>query len=208
MMMCNNVPHEPNMLQLPQYLPAKEVDNSQFVYTAGQYVHDGIEMKMQTPQQIIHYQSNMLAYNELVKWFDYLKKENVWDNTRIILVTDHGKDLYQFDEMIADNNEDFLRAACLLMVKDFGSTKYSEDEAFMTNADVPSIAFDGLISNPKNSFTGNVVRAEDKSQGVDVFFSHDFNVNTNNGNTFHPGPWYRISGNIYDRANWEYLGEH
>ena len=208
MMMCNNVPHEPNMLQLPQYLPAKEVDNSQFVYTAGQYVHDGIEMKMQTPQQIIHYQSNMLAYNELVKWFDYLKKENVWDNTRIILVSDHGKDLYQFDEMIADNNEDFLRAACLLMVKDFGSTKYSEDEAFMTNADVPSIAFDGLISNPKNPFTGNVVRAEDKSQGVDVFFSHDFNVNTNNGNTFHPGPWYRISGNIYDRANWEYLGEH
>lgn len=208
MMMCNNVPHEPNMLQLPQYLPAKDVDNSQYVYTEGQYVHDGIEMKMQTPQQIIHYQSNMLAYNELVKWFDYLKKENVWDNTRIILVSDHGKDLYQFDEMIADNNEDFLRAACLLMVKDFGSTEYNENETFMTNADVPSIAFDGLISNPKNPFTGNMVRSEDKSHGVDVFFSHDFNVNTNNGNTFHPGPWYRISNSIYDRANWEYLGEH
>lgn len=208
MMMCNNVPHEPNMLQLPQYLPAKEVDNSQYVYTEGQYVHDGIEMKMQTQQQIIHYQSNMLAYNELVKWFDYLKKENVWDNTRIILVSDHGKDLYQFDEMIADNNEDFLRAACLLMVKDFDSTEYSENETFMTNADVPSIAFDGLISNPKNPFTGNTVKIEDKSHGVEVFFSHDFNVNTNNGNTFHPGPWYRISNSIYDRDNWEYLGEH
>lgn len=208
MMMCNNVPHEPNMLQLPQYLPAKDVDNSQYVYTEGQYVIDGIEMKMQTPQQIIHYQSNMLAYNELVKWFDYLKKENVWDNTRIILVSDHGKDLYQFDEMIADNNEDFLRAACLLMVKDFGSKEYNENETFMTNADVPGIAFAGLISNPKNPFTGNIVKIEDKSHGVNVFFSHDFNVNTNNGNTFHPGPWYRISGNIYDRANWEYLGEH
>ena len=208
LLMCSELTHEPNMLQLPDYVPAKEVDNSAYPYHPGQYVIDGIEMKMETIQHVIHYQVNVMAFRIIGEWFDYLKEIGVWDNTKIIIASDHSRYLKQFDNMYYEpKDEDLSHAMCLLMVKDFNSKEFKIDDTFMTNADVPSLACKDVIKNPVNPYTGKKIEMADKSNGMEIFFSYDWNVYENNGYTFHPGPWYRVKGNAFDKNNWEYLGE-
>ena len=54
------------------------------------YTVNGKTMDMTQTAQIIHYHVNMAAYIEHGNWFDYLRENGVYDNTRIILVSDHG----------------------------------------------------------------------------------------------------------------------
>ena len=39
-----------------------------------------------------------------------------------------------------------------------------------------------------------------------IFFSGDWNVDKNNGNTFKPGRWYTVKDNIWKKENWKYMG--
>ncbi|MBQ1342224.1 MAG: membrane protein insertase YidC [Erysipelotrichaceae bacterium] len=208
LMFCNDTTHEPNLLQLPDYVPSKDIDNSMFAYSKGQYVYNGIEMKMEDVQHVIHYQCNVASYKLLGQWFDYLRENGVWDNTRIILVSDHGRYLRQFDNLVSSDGNDYLHALCLLMVKDFNSNEYSVDDTLMTNADVPALAFENLVENPQNPFTGKKIESINKNDGLEIFFSTEYNVNTNNGNRFKPGPWFKVRDNVLDKNNWTYLGEY
>jgi len=77
------------------------------------------------------------AIKQLIKWFDFLKSENVYDNTRIIIVSDHGG-RYKANT----GNEGFNP---VLMVKDFNNRGLLRiNETFMTHADTPYLAGDGL----------------------------------------------------------------
>ena len=79
----------------------------------------------------------------------------------------------------------------------------------MTVADVPTIAVSGVIDNPVNPFTGNVITNKEKTEGpIHVIMSEDWKVTENNGNTFLPGKWYSVYDNIFDESNWKYLGEY
>ena len=102
---------------------------------------------------------------------------------------------------------DPLIMSCLLMEKDFDSQEFTVDEHFMTNADTPALAMAGLVDNPVNPNTGNAITTTTKDSGPQhVFFSPDRNITGNNGNTFLPGHWLSVSGDIQDPANWTYLG--
>ena len=68
---------------------------------------------------MIHYQTNMAAMLQLGKWFDYMRENGVYDNTRIILVSDHGKDLNQDNSFKLADGTDKALYYPLLMVKDF-----------------------------------------------------------------------------------------
>ena len=80
----------------------------------------------------------------------------------------------------------------------------------MTNADVPSIAMNGLIDNPVNPFTGNPVTSDPKFSGdLRIIHSGQWDVSVNNGYTFLPGNWYSFTGDdITDENSWVYLGEY
>jgi arylsulfatase A-like enzyme len=41
----------------------------------------------------MHYHSNMATMLRVGEWMDYLKEQGVYDNTRIIIVADHGRKL-------------------------------------------------------------------------------------------------------------------
>ena len=41
----------------------------------------------------------MASYRALGDWFDYLRANNLYDNTRIIIVSDHGHASGKFDEL-------------------------------------------------------------------------------------------------------------
>ncbi len=212
LMMENGTTHEPMLLQEPDYVPADYVDNTQYDKDhADRFTLDGRTMRMEEPTQVIHYQTNMAALLQLGQWLDYLRENGVYDNTRIIIVADHGKFLKQFDDYLfgTGNFEDIMCFNPLLMVKDFQSQTFTVDRRRMTTADVPTLATADVIAQPRNPFTGKPINSDAKDAAeLHVFGSFLFRIDENNGNTFIPGPWYAVRGeDILDRDNWAYLGE-
>ena len=208
LMMSNDTTHSECLLQEPDYTPANSVDNTAYdVDMVSRYTVDGKTMQMTTEDQIIHYHVNIASYIALGEWFDYLRENGVYDNTRIILVSDHGKDLDQFD--IICNGVDMEYFMPLLMVKDFDATGFAVCEDFMTNGDTPVIATSGLIDDPINPFTGNPINSNAKTGPQKIYISEYWDDQYTTGNTFYPGSWYTFKGgDIHDPDNWVYLGDY
>ena len=212
LLMTNDTTHEPTLLQKPNYTPAFVVDNTGLDddYADG-YVVDGRKMNMYNVDQVTHYHVNMAAMLKLGEYFDYLRENGVYDNTRIIIVSDHGRFTWQFDDMVSnDGQEDMLAYNPLLMVKDFNSTGFTTDNTFMTNADVPTLATNDVVNNPTNPFTNKPINSDHKNEDVQlVLASHKWDTATNNGNTFLPDNWYALKNhNMFDMNNWELISEN
>ena len=211
--LANDATHEPTLLQEPDYVPAQTVDNT--AYEAGngdRFTVDGRTLKMESMIHYSHYQSNMAAMIQLGHWFDYLRENDVYDNTKIILVADHGRHLGQLDELTLDDGTDGLKNVelyyPLLMVKDFDSREFTTSHEFMTNADVPTLAAKDLIENPTNPFTGNPISSDAKTAHDQfIIASWDGNVEANNGNTFLPSQWFSIKDDIWNKDNWTFHDE-
>ena len=212
MYMVNDTTHEPMLLQEGEYLPVQEVDNTSYdAEYSDRFVLNGKILNVSDIRQMIHYHANMAAYLALGEWFDYLRENDVYDNTRIILVADHGKDLAHLDEMLLDVDDttvDLEMYYPLLMVKDFGSTEFTTSEEFMTNADVPTLAVDGIINNPKNPFTGKEINNKDKTDHEQfVIISEEWEVRENNGNTFFAAKWASVKDDMRDKDNWTFYDQ-
>ncbi len=209
MMISNDATHEPMLLQTPGYVPAPVVDNTAYdAAHTDRFILDGREMHMDTTRQMTHYHANMGSMIQLGKWLDHLRASGVYDNTRIIIVSDHGRNLRQFDDMIFGDeaHQDVMFYNPLLLVKDFGSTEFTTDNTFMTNADVPTLATGGLIENPVNPFTGKPINWDPKLESEQhILYSDKWDTAVNNGNTYLPGKWLSVWGNIFDLNNWKEL---
>ena len=206
--MDNNTTHYPCFLQQPNYVPAANVDNTAYdVNMQERYTINGITMNMSTIGQRRHYHVNVAAFLKLGEWFDYLRANGVYDNTRIILVADHGNSIGQFG--IKSNGKDMEFFVPLLMVKDFGAKGFTTSEEYMTNADVPTLATSGLIKDPKNPFNGNPINSEAKIKPQIVLYSANWNPDDLTGNVFPSCDKYVIhGGGPYDPGNWEYIGNN
>lgn len=208
LMMSNDTTHSECLLQEPDYVPAIKVDNTAYdVDMISRYTVNGKTMKMNTEQQVIHYHVNMASFLMLGKWFDYLRENGVYDNTRIIIVADHGRNLGQFDVTCNDSDMEFFMP--LMLVKDFNATGFTTSEEFMTNGDTPVLATSGLIDNPINPFTGNPLTSDAKNGPQTVMLSNEWNIRKNNGNTFLPGSWFTFTGgDPHNPDNWVYIGDY
>ena len=186
-----------------------KVDNTEY---GGEYQDrftiNGQALKMEIDIQLTHYQANMAAMIQLGKWFDYMRENDVYDNTKIILVADHGRSsFYEGDEK---NLEDTDTSAFypLLMVKDFDSEGFTTSEEFMTNADVPTIAMKDIIENPINPFTGKEINSDEKTAHDQyVNSSWEWDIEINNGNTYLPAKWYSVHDDMRDINNWKLVAE-
>ena len=223
LMMSNNTTHEIVALQEPEYVPAMVVDNTDFdkehetrTDEFGNVVDFSDDTESRATSRSMHYQVNMATMLKLAEWFDYMKECGVYDNTRIILVSDHSQGLGFHEELLQtvedlDTGEtwafDEYVFNCLLMVKDFDSQEFTYDNTFMTNADTPVMALDGIVDDPVNPFTGNPIDSSAKdAPEMHLFASNEWHVDINNGNEFMPGEWFSVHDDVSDEANWEYLG--
>lgn len=213
LMMNNNSAHEPTMLQAPDYVPTEFVDNTQF-YAENMHLYtlNGVTLKMQNAWQMTNYQVNIATMIQLGKWFDYMRENDVYDNTRIIIASDHAYFGYQLDELLYNDDHFALKDLALfyplLLVKDFGSEEFTTSTEFMTQADVPTLAVDSLIENPVNPFTGKEINNDEKyAHDQYVIYSWEYDIAINNGNAFIPSKWYKVSENIWDLNNWTLLDE-
>ena len=168
-------------------------------------VVNNVPMYLDDDEDYRHYLTNIKACFLLGKWFDYLKENNVYDNTRIIIVSDHGYGLNNFDDLLVkDLALDAEWFNPVFMVKDFDQTGFSVSDDFMTNANTPYFAVNGIIDNPVNPFTNvPIVRNSDNEEQL-IYTSHQFSVVLNNGTTYKDpnGQWLTVHGNIWDDDNW------
>ncbi len=145
--------------------------------------------------QIAHYETDRAALVALGRWFDYLRENGVYDNTRIIIVADHGKALTQDERLLIDSDLDIMAYYPLLMVKDFDDTGFSVCSDFVTNAVVPELATRGIIGEQVNPFTGNSLIYDYEANPPAVIISHYTNPQENPGYRFNSGIWCRLYGN-------------
>ena len=208
LIMYNCTTHEPAMLQEPDYIPQEYVDNTEYDQDLdSRYILDGVKMDMSSTLQVIHYHANMAAMIKLAELFDWMREEDVYDNTRIIIVADHGTAINQFDKMISEelDAEIFMP---LLMMKDYNASGFTTDETFMTNADGVAFAVKDIIENPINPFTGNSLLEQNK-ENIRIEASLDIGFDTIEFlNVIPKSKWYTVHDDIYDMSNWEYLGEY
>jgi len=187
LIMTNNSTHEGSFLQAPNYTPAITITN----YGNSHFAKE------------VAYHINAAAIKRLADWFNFLKKENVYDNTRIILVSDHGPESNFVIKIGLPINVDQLNP--LLMVKDFNSSGELEtDMTFMTNADVPYLSLVNVIENPRNPFTGNTISIERKKEPLYIAISGSIHLSDSNNSQFQLNPQedYYVHDNIFIAENW------
>lgn len=209
-MMSNDTTHLFTILQEGSYTPAQEVDNTQYdAEHAGRFELDGKTLKMDSTFQMSHYHVNMASMLRLGEWFDYLREQGVYDNTKIILVSDHGYPHNQVEELIWDYGEGTIDLGGyfpLLMVKDFDAEGFTTSHAFMTNADVPTLAVKDLIENPVNPFTNKPLTDTEKTAHDQfITMSYKSDIEENGGNTFIPSAWFSVKQDIWNMDNWTYI---
>lgn len=204
--------HEIMFMQEPEYTPCNVVDNTEYEKEHPVRTAPGAkDLKFDSIDQREHYQTDMAAFIQLGKWFDYLRENGVWDNTRIIIVADHGYPIRLQDvimdepDNIIEGYEDTTAVNPLLMIKDFDSREYSVSDTFMTTADVPAEAFKDLINNPVNPFTGNPIDESGKEADELRCLLTDEDINKNHGNTFADPIWFTLKNKyMFDPDNWTY----
>lgn len=90
-------------------------------------------------------------------------------------------------------------------MKDFDDRQeISVDQTFMTNADVPVMVTKGLISNPKNPFTGKELTMDGKKAGAIITTSdrHTPEQNKPNQFIFEKGELLLVKDDIRQFENW------
>lgn len=204
MVMTNDTTHDPMLLQEPEYVPAQEVDNTQYEREhADRFTLNGQTLAVKDRRDYTHYQCNVAAMLQLGKWFDYLRANGVYDNTRIIIMSDHGNTMGQVPELITDYGLDAEGFASLLMVKDFGSKGFTTSNEFMLAADVPLLAVKDVIENPVNPFTGHRIDELTKPKEEQLLLhSFIYDVKVNCGTQFIAGDWYTVNGDIWNKNAW------
>ena len=190
-LLVNNLPHAPSFLQFPDYTIVSKIKNF-----GPERFNGNIDSQK-------HYHTNAATYLLLAKWIIELKENEVYDNTRIIMVSDH-------DELVVkplfSNELNRINAFFnpILLVKDFNTDgDLKTDMTFMTTADVPLIAFKNIISNPANPFTGNILEA-DKENGANIYlggsaYTKDFPGWETLDKT---SSFYHVKDNIFEEKNW------
>ena len=204
----NELPHTPGnstgILQLPDYLPANNINNVG-LEDYSRFTLNGQAMSVDSDFKLGHYHDAAASLIQLGEWFDWLREQQIWDNTRIIIVSDHGFPLDQFEGWRIDDRMDVEMVNPLFMVKDFDASGFTTSDEFMTIADTPILAMDGVIANPTNPFTGKVLDATEKQQDQIVESSTRYLPAEQNENAFitDDAPWYSVHDNVFDLSNWK-----
>ena len=157
-----------------------------------------------------HFYVNYLAHESCAKFFKFLKDNNCWDNSRIIIIGDHGRDPMRTRDMkfIADfANTGFSPDASipLIMMKDFNSEgTLKKDYTFMTLADIPALTTKNLSSElQKNPFSGKDFLETENKTVVKIITAGNWHANHQLKSTqFEDAEWAFVKENVYVPSNW------
>ncbi|MCR5401002.1 MAG: YidC/Oxa1 family membrane protein insertase [Treponema sp.] len=193
----NDTPHNPVFLSYPDYeKPSKKYKNQTGTYKA---INDF---------DALDYHGNVAALKQVGKYLDFLKENGVYDNTRIILVSDHGY-YHVYDKFKSFKGLSPTIPASfnpLFLVKDFNSKgNLKTDEKLMSNADTLFFAKEGLNLSDKNPFTGKTFEQR-KDNGITVWqaYNEEGNiVNIRDKTQFTLKQGWTVKDNLFESENWK-----
>ena len=176
----NDLPHEPAWMQYPEYVLQSEITEKG-------------ENRFGEEAVFIHYHANAATLRMLGEWFAWMRANGVYDNTRIVIASDHGRH-FRGENNTLDTDFDKSDLAAwnaLLLYKDFGASgQIKTDSTFMTVADVPSLAIRG--KDDKEQKKGGMTVVTGLGEASD-HGRYSFNYTEK----------YRVKDNIFKAANWE-----
>ena len=203
----NMTAHSPTVLDPETYLPTV-IEAKDMFGDKSRFTLDGVKIKMRSENEVGHYNAIMASMIAIGNWLDYLREQGVYDNTRIILVADHGNYSRQLDSLNPTDNLNIQTHLPLLMVKDFNSKEWTVSEEYMTNADVPALVLNGVVDNPVNPSTGNSISLDDERKYNEqiVVLSASWNRDEVYRSTqikCDDLPWAVFKpSNVWDASNW------
>ena len=206
----NDASHEP-WIYGTDFKPVVNADISYPKEIAGKYNNSLFSLQ--------HLYGDVSVMKVLVKWFEWMKENGVYDNTRIILVSDHGCWDRLINKMFDDQwipgtkskgERGSGHAATfhnLFMVKDFNSKgELNISDRFMVNSDVPAVALRGIIDGI-NPYTDNVISEKKKKIPFDVYHVH-WSPDKQEKYKFNVTGHYRVMDeNIFKIENWKIISE-
>ena len=198
-----------NFLQVLPKISNTNNQNPSFIYIhtmASHHPWDLIDENGVFHADVSPYENNKWTINTLGKWISWMKKNDVYDNTKIVILSDHGPHWihYHGDPDIDvpfiqnDSTNINLKVATslnpLLLVKDYNSHgTIKEDWRFMSNADAPAIIFD------ENDPTKGEAKANRVLRTCNVAWDSDFG----NSYVFKLRSVYDVENNYLDLTKWK-----
>ena len=196
----NNLTHEP----LTQ-LETKILEKDFLISLADKYCLNEYTAR--------HFYVNYLAHEECAKFFHFLKENDCYDNSRIIIAGDHGA--HSMRTILMDFLKDFNKSNFelvssfipLLMVKDFNKQgELRVDNTFMTLADIPFLTVKDLDERlQKNPFTGIFFKDSQLKSPAKIMTGGDWQAYYQREMTKFSttgDDWIFVRDNVYDPANW------
>lgn len=193
----NEATHEPTALQAPEYDFRKSKD-----------ITDRGNSPLKDEDA---FSTSCGIFNRLSEFFDYMKENGVYDNTRIIIVSDHGssskgaKSDLPKPKNLKVNPENFVAS---LLVKDFNARgEIRDDMTFMTNADTPYLAVKDLIDDALHPFTGKPLKVENKNDYtiLNTAPAQSTRIRKEKAFTVKDREWFTVKDDIYKEENWGQL---
>lgn len=143
------------------------------------------------------YNADYCATRLLISFFDKLKKLNIYDETKIIIISDHGH--HKLRENIQSKNFQTIlpKASALLLVKDFNNSgNLKTSMQYMSNMDAYGIMLSG-VSEEKEIHLDKTKTITENRILINTLLAPI--------GTFDVIEAYRVKENIYDENNWEKL---
>ena len=190
-MIDNELVHEPILMDAPDYVPS---DKPVTVFGKSEFAHNA------------HFTTMMAAFRMLARFLGRLKEFGVYDNTRIIIVSDHGAGI-----SVPELTDDLPRlwkqnVVASLLVKDFGERgKVRTSMDFMTNADTSALALEGIATDAKNPFTGVPIAPADKTEFVKIMTAQAQSTRIRKQSQFavDSDEWFTVKDDIFVNENWK-----
>lgn len=178
------------------HYPVSFIDNEKYIPSA-------IQVDFKSSGQKNRFDTQMAIFLRLSEWFNYLRSNGVYDNTRIILVSDHGA----HSDGLPDRDDNVSsRFISTLMVKDFDATgTLKSDLTFMTNADTPALATAGIIEDARNPFTYNLFDVSNKKEFLKIAAPdpESTRIRYNTQWKINPEDYWTLDGDdVYDESAW------
>ncbi|HYQ56414.1 MAG TPA: membrane protein insertase YidC [Draconibacterium sp.] len=159
-------------------------------------------------KNVTPYENQKWALNALFDWFQWMKANDVYDNTRIIIASDHGvhwkrfNEPVNFDEYITHSNNSVISDDmamtfnALLFVKDFNATgDVKINSTLMSNADIPELI---LHDGPLDSLKYDPNRT---LNCYESYWSEDMSSRTN----FLLAKKFSVTKNMFNLNNWKQI---
>lgn len=161
--------------------------------------------RYQDEDTVAIYQTTKCAVQGLAKLMDWLRAQGIYDNTMVVLVSDHGwlshnPALAGFGDALAQQRYSMFQA--FLMAKPYGAkSELTESKEFISNANVPGMICE-TIGGCFDRTTGKTIRWQPLTEPV-LLHETPWQGKSQKSDSYIIDALYRVNGDVTRRESWQ-----